>query len=205
MPHDPNPQLEQTPIADLRPTQLTVGLREVASKRAGWAALTTGEERRFLGRHLIPVVIGPKKRPYILDNHHLTRALHDEGITHVLTHTIADVHHLGRDEFWRYMDGRNWLRLYDALGRLQTVKALPRSVAGMADDPYRSLAGDLRRSGAFAKDLTPYAEFLWADHLRVRLKASLIAQDHDKAMARALALVRAPAAAYLPGWCGIDA
>ena len=57
-----------------------------------------------------------------------------------------------------------------ALGRLQTVKALPRSVAGMADD--------LRRSGAIAKDLTRYAEFLWADHLRVRLKASLIAQDH---------------------------
>lgn len=205
MHHDANPLLDETAITELRPTQLTLGLHEVVRKRAGWAALKIGDERRFLGRHLIPVVIGPKKRAYILDNHHLVRALHDEAITHVLTHTIADVHHLGRDEFWRYMDSRNWLRLYDAQGQLHSVKSLPRTVAGMGDDPYRSIAGDLRRAGGYAKDLTPYAEFLWADHLRARMKASLIAQDYDKALARALTLGRAPAAAYLPGWCGGEA
>jgi hypothetical protein len=44
-----------------------------------------------------------------------------------------------------------------------------RSVADLMYDPYRSLAGALRRTGGFAKDTTPYSEFLWADFLRRRI------------------------------------
>jgi hypothetical protein len=204
MHHDPNPLLDEVPITHLRPTQLNVGLREVARKRASWVAMTSTEERHFLGRHLIPVVIGPKKRRYILDNHHLARALHEQGIAHVLTHTIADVHHLGRDAFWRYMDNRNWLRLYDAQGRLHPFSALPKTVAELKDDPYRSLAGDLRRAGGLAKEPAPYAEFLWADHLRACIRPALIDADYDKALSRALGLAKRSDAAYLPGWCGVE-
>src|SRR5690242_21589330 len=39
----------------------------------------------FLGQHMIPVVLGPKARSYVIDHHHLARALHDEGVPHVLT------------------------------------------------------------------------------------------------------------------------
>jgi hypothetical protein len=31
----------------------------------------------------------------------------------------------------------------------------------MGDDPYRGLAGELRRSGGFAKDATLFSEFIW--------------------------------------------
>jgi hypothetical protein len=44
-----------------------------------------------------------------------------------------------------------------------TDKDLPKTVAGLIDDPFRSLAGELRRAGGFAKDTTPFSEFLWAD------------------------------------------
>ena len=37
------------------------------------------------------------------------------------------------------------------------------TVAELIDDPFRSLAGELRRAGGFAKDTTPFSEFLWAD------------------------------------------
>jgi len=30
----------------------------------------------------------------------------------------------------------------------------------LVDDPYRSLAGALRQTGGYGKDVTPYAEFL---------------------------------------------
>jgi len=42
-------------------------------------------------------------------------------------------------------------------------------MADLADDPYRSVAGELRRQGGFAKDTTPFSEFLWADFLRRRI------------------------------------
>jgi hypothetical protein len=35
---------------------------------------------------------------------------------------------------------------------------IPKSVSALVDDPFRSLAGELRRVGGFAKDTTPEAE-----------------------------------------------
>jgi hypothetical protein len=72
----------------------------------------------------------------------------------------------------------------------------------MGDDPYRSLAGELRRAGGFAKDSTPFSEFIWADFLRSRVKIKRVREDFDGALAQALKLSKTKAADYLPGWCG---
>lgn len=204
MHHDERPLLRRARIAELRPTQIAVGLREVARKRQSWGHLKGAEERRFLGDHMVPVVLGPKSRAYILDNHHLVRALHEEGVEHMLIRPLADLGHLSAAEFWRFMDNRNWLRLYDAAGRRARVEDLPKTVDGLKDDMFRSLAGDVRRAGGFAKDPTPFSEFLWADHLRQRLKSTLVSRNYPAALKRALDLARSHEAAYLPGWCGID-
>jgi DNA-binding winged helix-turn-helix (wHTH) protein len=37
---------------------------------------------------------------------------------------------------------------------------LPESVDKLTDDPFRSLAGELRSPGGFAKDTTPFSEFI---------------------------------------------
>ena len=82
------PILFPVPIASLRPTQISVGLREVERKRQQWRS--EGEKGgAFLGRHMIPVVLGPKQRPYVIDHHHLARALHDEGQKEVLTTVVG--------------------------------------------------------------------------------------------------------------------
>jgi hypothetical protein len=36
---------------------------------------------RFLYNHPVPVVVGPGGRHYLIDHHHLARAMHNQGIT----------------------------------------------------------------------------------------------------------------------------
>ena len=72
----------------------------------------------------------------------------------------------------------------------------------LKDDPFRSLAGELRRAGGFAKDTTPFSEFLWADFLRRRLSRKDVDADFEKAIEKGLSLARSKDAIYLPGWCG---
>jgi len=196
------PTLHPVAIAALRPTQMTVGLREVERKRADWRQRAERDGPDFLGRHMIPVIVGPKGVPYVIDHHHLVRALHDEGVSHVLVSVIADLHYLKKSAFWTFMENRNWLHPFDAEGVRQGHEKLPKSVSAMKDDPYRSLAGELRRSGGYAKDITPYSEFLWADFLRRRIGLKLLERDFERAVVKAAAMAVEQDASYLPGWCG---
>jgi hypothetical protein len=193
-----------TPVAidDLRPTQITVGMREVKAKRKRWRAIARNKGGEYLGKHMIPVVMGPKQRYYIIDHHHLTRALRDEGVTKVLVTVVSNLSRLEADAFWFFMDNRNWIHPFDDLGRRREPKYLPKSVKEMVDDPFRSLAGELRRAGGFAKDTTPFSEFLWADFLRRRIKRKSVDDDFPAALVKALKLAKSGEADFLPGWCG---
>jgi hypothetical protein len=177
-------------------------MREVDEKRAQWRAHATDTKADFLGVHLIPVVLGPKQRPYLIDHHHLARALHDEGVIEVAVTIVSDLSMLAPAAFWVYLDNRSWTHLYDAHGERQSHKALPKHVGGLIDDPYRSLAGALRRAGGFAKETTPFSEFLWADFLRRRIKRKDADARPQEALEEALRLAKSEDAAYLPGWCG---
>jgi len=196
------PRLNPVAVAALRPTQITVGMREVEEKRRRWRAQKASDRAAFLGRHLLPVVLGPERHFYLIDHHHLARALHDEGVKEVAVTVVSDLSTLTRGAFWVYLDNRAWMHAYDAEGKRRSHKQLPKSVADLADDPYRSLAGGLRRAGGFAKDTTPFSEFLWADFLRRRIKHKEVDAHPQGALEEALRLAKSEAAAYLPGWCG---
>jgi hypothetical protein len=204
MPTVREPFLEPVAILSLRPTQLTVGMREVDAKRDRWREIGTKKKRgsAFLGKHMIPVVEGPKERHYIIDHHHLARALHEEGVKNVLVTVVANLSRLEPDAFWFVMDNRSWVHPFDDRGRRRPHGDLPKSVADLVDDPFRSLAGELRRSGGFAKDTTPFSEFLWADFFRRRIKRKLVEDDFDHAIEIALQLAKSEEADFLPGWCG---
>lgn len=202
MPNVREPILHPTAIRDLRPTQVTVGMRKVDAKRKAWAAKSDGKGAEFLGSHMIPVIIGPKGRPYVIDHHHLALALLREGVETIAVTVVADLQRLPTDSFWFVMDNRNWMHPFDEQGQRQAYDALPKSVEGLVDDPYRSLAGELRQVGGYAKDTTPFSEFLWADFLRHRMKRKLIEKEFDASVTEALVLARTTDASYLPGWCG---
>jgi len=196
------PRLTPVKILELRPTQITVGMREVEAKRARWRELDKKKDAKFLGKHMIPVILGPKQRHYVIDHHHLARALHEEGVEEVAVTVIANLSKLDTDAFWFVMDNRNWMHPFDDDGRRRNYKELPKAVTGLIDDPFRSLAGELRRTGGFAKDTTPFSEFIWADFLRRRLKRKFIERDFDHALEKALQLAKSTDGDYLPGWCG---
>jgi hypothetical protein len=197
------PVLHPIPILTLRPTQMTVGMREVEEKRKRWREQGGKKKGEFLGKHMLPAILGPKDRYYIVDHHHLARALHEEGETNVLVTVVADLRSLSScDEFWFVLENRSWAHTYDANGVRHSYEDIPKSIDKLKDDPFRSLAGQMRRAGGFAKDTTPFSEFLWADFMRRRLKAKLVKSDFAAAMEQAMALAKSPSAVHLPGWCG---
>ena len=196
------PSVHPIPILDLRPTQMTVGMREVKEKRKRFQEQDAEKLSKTLGKHMIPVVIGPDKRYYVVDHHHLARALHEEGVKDILVTVIGDLTMVQRDAFWGVMDNKRWVYPYDAKGERRHFKDLPKSVVDLKDDPFRSLAGELRRAGGFAKDTTPFSEFLWADFLRRRMTGKNVNENFSKALEKALALAKSKDAVYLPGWCG---
>ena len=196
------PLLNEIAIADLRPTQITVGFREVAEKRRHWAAMPEEDRPAFLARHMIPVLLGPKKKSYVVDHHHLARALLDEGCKTVQVNVIADLSMLDRDAFWVFTDNHGWCHPYDGAGRRADFDAIPKSIADLPDDPFRSLAGALRRAGGYAKETIPFTEFMWADALRRRLKAADVEASFSATLVQALEFAKSHDARYLPGWCG---
>jgi hypothetical protein len=151
---------------------------------------------------MIPVILGPKQRPYIIDHHHLARALLEEGVEHVLVTVVANLRRLERDAFWFVLENRNWMHAFDDQGRRRGYQDIPKSVKELVDDPFRSLAGELRLAGGYAKDTTPFSEFLWADFLRRRLKRKQVEKDFGRALKQALRLAKSAEADYLPGWSG---
>ena len=197
------PLLQPIPILSLRPTQMTVGMREVKEKRKRWRERKSKKKQaEMLGKHMIPVVLGPDKRHYVVDHHHLARALHDEGVKDILVTVIADLTMVDRDAFWGVLDNKRWVYPYDATGDRHHFKDVPKTVAELKDDPFRSLAGELRRAGGYAKDTTPFSEFLWADFLRRRINRKAVDANFNAAMKQAIRLAKSEEAHYLPGWCG---
>ncbi|MBA2124979.1 chromosome partitioning protein ParB [Hyphomicrobium methylovorum] len=197
-----SPILHSVAIADLRPTQMTVGMHEVRRKQKEWRTLADGKRAEFLGRHMVPIVRGPKDRAYIIDHHHLARALHEEGVKDILISAVADLRKLDKDAFWTFLDNRGWMHPFDDNGKRQTRNELPKTVADLDDDPYRSLAGELRFAGGFAKDTAPFSEFLWADALRRRVPRKIAENDFDEGLRLALEFAKSADASFLPGWCG---
>ena len=198
----PHQHLITTDLNFLHPTQITVGLRESAAKQLEWRKLKPQARKEFLALHWFPGILGPNNRTYIVDHHHLGLALLREGMQQAKVLVLKDLSWLEPEFFWRVMDVHQWVHPYDGAGQRQSYAQVPDHLEALQDDPYRSLAGELRHAGGFAKDITPYSEFLWADFLRVRIEADRLQKNFDKALQRALKLAHTQKARYLPGWSG---
>jgi hypothetical protein len=153
-------------------------------------------------KRLIPVIAGPGGKFYLRDGHHLALALHLAGRASVLVSIVADLTHTSVGDFWHALDERNWVHPFDGGGRQRQFGRMPSNLLGVEDDPLRSLAGALRRQGAFAKSSVPYADFAWADFLRSRIDPGLQARDFPAAFELARGLAASGDAEHLPGWLG---
>ena len=185
-------------LEDLRPTQMTVGLREVERKRQRLRAPLESADRELWNRP-VPVVLGPAGRAYALDRHHTLCALRQEGMTAVAVAVVSDLSRFDEIGFWREMQDRGWCHPVDDKGVRTSCKAMPTRFEDLSDDPFRSLASALRRSGGYAKSVGLYSEFGWAAYLRRHLAVEQVRRDFPSALRAAQVLARAPGARTLPG------
>ena len=187
-------------IADLHPTQITVGFREIAQKRLRWRSRIRKAGERGAARLVAPIVLGPSGALYLIDRHHLACAMKDEGVQEVQIRQMADFSALAPQDLWPALEARGWCRPYDAEGRRQPFGDIPHTLASLRDDPFRSLASALRRAGGFTKRAAPFSEFAWADFLRHRIARDVVVADFDGSINQATILARTPSARGLPGW-----
>jgi hypothetical protein len=189
-------------IADLRPTQLTLGLTEVESRAARIAIQSPLERQAYLERKSIPHVVGPGKGVYIVDHHHLARALLSLNIpSAILGEQLADWSHLAPREFWRQMERHGFCWPIDADGNRRPSSAIPTHVGALTDNVWRTLARRVR-GAAFADQDTPFQEFIWGDYFRTFMSRRLIELQFELAVELATKLARLPEAEDLPGYWG---
>jgi len=203
-----HPQLIQVALADLHPTQITVGSAEVSVKRRQWAGLKRKERESTLSAHCFPAVKGPGKRYFIVDHHHLGVALNEEKVDAVWVSQVGDLSALEGEMFWRLMEFHSWTHPYDETGKRRPYDEIPTKVWKLRNDAYRSLSGFVRNAGGYAKDAVPFAEFVWADFFRPQIPLKKLQPADDgslsvDAVQQAVALARSPAARCLPGWTGV--
>ena len=75
------------------------------------------------------------------------------------------------------LDNRSWMHPFDDQGRRRDYADIPKAVTDLVDDPFRSLAGELRLAGGYAKDTTPSANFSGRISLRRRMKRQNVEKD----------------------------
>jgi hypothetical protein len=94
------------------------------------------------------------------------------------------------------------MHAYDDEGRLRPYRDLPKTVAGLIDDPFRrrkksahknSLNGVVSLANPPARRSSPANE---------RVKRKTVETHFEDALAQALELAKKEEASYLPGWCG---
>jgi hypothetical protein len=193
-------KLQHAQIKSLCPTQLTVGLLEVEAKRQRLAALSSQDQAKFLQDHPMPVVIGPGKKLYITDHHHLARAAFDLKIDQACFEVDEDLSALSQDPFWVEMDRQSWVHPLDHNGVRHRYESIPKTLDKLVDDVYRSVAGFVRDAGGYDKTHTAFAEFIWADYFRRNIPIEDVTEDFKGAVKRGIELARSPLAKRIPGF-----
>jgi hypothetical protein len=191
-------------VLELRPTQFAVGMISVQSKETELASKAAPRLRAYQQKHPEPVVKGPGNALFITDHHHLALAMAERGIGTTACQLQADYSGLDPGLFWAKMKEQNWVYLYDENGKGPfSPEDLPKTVAGLKDDPYRSLASAVRDRGAFSKVSVPYAEFEWANYFRSSgISEADIRGNFRKSVKAASAIAMKRDACSLPGYKG---
>jgi hypothetical protein len=189
-------------LQQIHPTQVTAGMLEVEEKRKHFASLAANQLKRALKEEPIPVVPGHDGAHFATDHHHLARALSDAQIEHAYVEIMADLSKLKGDAFWLEMAAKGWVHPYDERGILHGIAAIPKQMAGLIDDPYRSLAAFARDAGGYLKTPEPFADFQWAAFFRTRIGLWTTPSQFTAAVQQAVHLARSPDALVLPGFNG---
>jgi hypothetical protein len=183
----------------LHPTQPAVGMIQVEERVAKMQGET--DFAKYTSKRALPAVQAPDGGFYLTDGHHLASVLARSGATKV------NVQVIGRfsdpSTFWNEMQARHWVYLFDPKGNPIPPASLPRHVADLADDPYRSLISYVQSAGYVGKTDAYFMEFHWARYFGTRMGWQPIDRMNLLSAIQAAArLACQPEAKDLPGYLG---
>ena len=189
-------------IDALHPTQGGVGQIQVDETQATLAGMSAKQLDKLMKKKEIPVVIAPDGGYWLVDRHHLTKALWQQGIKDARVKVIGRLQ--DKANFWSQMQNNHWAWLKDEKGQPLTPEQLPTRIDQLPDYPYRTLAGLLQDAGYFRKDKQVYfVEFAWASWLGKQMQWMPV--DNSNLAARlqqAKRLACGSDASDLPGYPG---
>ncbi|MFL9693850.1 ParB-like protein [Aeromonas veronii] len=189
-------------IDALHPTQGGVGQIQVDETQATLAGMSAKQLDKLMKKKEIPVVIAPDGNYWLVDRHHLTKALWQQGVKDARVKVIGRLQ--DKANFWSQMQNNHWAWLKDEKGQPLTPEQLPTSIDKLPDYPYRTLAGLLQNAGYFRKDKQVYfVEFAWASWLGKQMQWMPV--DNSNLAARlqqAKRLACGSDASDLPGYPG---
>lgn len=189
-------------IEALHPTQLTLGMSEVKRRAKAMQALSRPDLKALIARKAIPFVLGPGERPYMVDHHHLCRALlRIEHEKVVLGEEVADYSDLDLTHFWHTMEKESLCWPIDMEGNRRPCLKIPSHVRDLTDNPWRTLARGVR-GRAYSNEDTPFQEFMWGNYYRSFMTTRLLETDIDLAEELAIKVSRLDEAQDLPGYLG---
>jgi hypothetical protein len=185
-------------VLSLHPTQLAVGFQQVDEKARKLKKMKRKELDTYLKEHEVPGVKGPGEKLYMIDHHHLCTALFHLKEKETYVKIVDDWSNLPARDFWARMNDHQYLWPFDQCGNPVTMDELPFiipcTVEGLKDDPYRSLAGVIRKLMVYEKVWIPFTEFKWANFLRTRV--------HHDDVNGAIKIAKSADAKDLPGFIG---
>ena len=223
----------------IKPTQASLGQVAAQCRAAKISSKDTPKGKklqRYLLQRPVPAVLGPDDRFYITDRHHLSWGVLNAEVAsdrkRLFVCPMADRSGASAEEFWAYMEepipGQptrfTWLK--DRYGKEIAPAALPSDLAGLADDPYRTLSRWVRNSCGYLKcdsgcanascPSPYYLEFIWGDFMGDAFDDPAVydmPRDHQIAWLRdnlddprggrgAIQIVNAAAASKMPGFNG---
>ena len=189
-------------IDQLHPTQGGVGQLQVDTTVRELADKSEKQLDKLMKKKEIPIAIAPDGGYWLVDRHHLTKALWQQGVKAVRVKVIARLQ--DRGSFWSQMQNNHWAWLKDERGQPLTPEQLPGHIGELPDYPYRTLAGLLQDAGYFSKqDQVYFVEFAWASWLGQQMAWQPVnAANLADRLAEAKRLACNSKASALPGYPG---
>ena len=221
-------------VNNLSPTQFATGRAEVLYKSGRMAKKFKSSPDKLHDYLLLrPVpVVKRGSQFYLVDHHHLVRALYEAlndsvgDQLAVYVRVMFDLGSLSEVHFWKAMFEHQYVYLFaDNGGGPKPPETLPKHIRDVGFDPYRSLAWLVRDRHGYMKNDKPFSEFRWANFFRTRIlpdqdilagKATfddfaftltkdgkiVLTDEGEDIVDQALFLAAGPEAAGLPGYLG---
>lgn len=197
-------KIYETITKKMRPTQICVGFAEVEDKIHKLGKLNKHELSKYLKENPLPAVAGPDGEMHLTDHHHLGKALLDMGINEcyfVVQHDLTTIPGL---KFFDVLKTLELIYPFDENGIEHPCNAIPHCLTKLKDDPYRSLAGFVRKAGGYIKAPKAYLEFEWANYFRNLIpRDELLTHEAMKhSVVKAVAIAQSSQASHMIGWTG---